>query len=180
MGENALSHNSVNDEFFDSASARVFGDIAPGEAFGAAWAYEFELILNLSSTANVFLDSSGTGAFLDSGPADDGVGFASAKLFSFDVGFNDPGGANNPYDQELFSLVAPQTGGAIDSPITLSHLFSNPGGTSKTFNLRLEGAVSIFENAIPEPSSLVLVALGGLAVALRRRGRKEDKSNAIK
>ena len=143
-------YDGTTDEFFDYAEAYVFGDVAPGKAIGAAWAYEFELTLDPGAFANVFLDSNGAFAYIESEAGDEGNAFANIKLYSPDLPFGDPGGVNNPYDQDPQSLVAPPSGGVVDTQIELSHTFNNPTGSPVTHLLRLEGTVSVFETGAPE------------------------------
>ena len=172
FAESYLEHyDGVTDEFFDYAEAYVFGDIPFDKSFGASWFYDFELVLDPGSTANVFLDSDGAYGYIESEAGDDGNAFVSISLYSFDIDLDDPGGVNDPYDEDFLFLSAPPVGGIADSPLGLSHTFSNAGGTPVTYNLRLEGSAIVFENIIPEPGTLVLAILGVLGTAPFRRSK---------
>jgi len=171
-----IDHLSVAEEFFSTAGAFVFGDIPPDTSYGAAWFYNFELTLDPGAMANVLLDPGSASAYLESEAGDDGNAFADVRLYSTDVGLNDPGGVNNPYDIDSLSLASPPTGAIVDSLLGLSYTFSNSGPTPITYTLRLQGRVIVFENSIiPEPTSLVLFGLGGLGLLLVRRDSNESR-----
>lgn len=148
IAESWVEHyDGAEDEFFDYAEIYVFGDIPPDTSFGGSWFYEFKLLLDPFSTANVFLDSFDTYAGIESEAGDNGIAFAGLRLYSHDVGPNDPGGYNDPYDIDRLFLSAPPIGGLVESQFSLSHMFSNPGATPVTYNLRLQASISVFDSA---------------------------------
>ncbi|MCA9101212.1 MAG: PEP-CTERM sorting domain-containing protein [Planctomycetales bacterium] len=139
-------YDGTEDEYFDYAEAYIYGDVDPGRAIGAAWAYEFDLTIDPGNFANVYLGSSGAYAYIESEAGDDGFAFANIKLYSPDIPLDEPGGVNNPFAQDPQSLVAPPSGGVVDAPIELSYMFTNYTDSPMTYRLRLEGTVSVFEN----------------------------------
>ncbi len=165
---NLEHYDGTSDEFFDYAQAGVYGDIDPGMAFGGSWNYDFHLTLDPFTTVSLYLDGDGAYGYLASEPGDDGNAFIGIRLYSPDLPLNDPGGVNDPYASDTRFLVAPPTGGEIDTPLTFTALFTNSTSQSVVYNLRLEGAVSIFET-VPEPTALMLITLGFSAVLRRKR-----------
>lgn len=164
--------DSTDDEFADFASASVFGDIPSGEAYGAGWAYDFELTLEVGTEVTLFLDPANSYVYMETAAGDDGFAFANLELFSTDVGLNDPGGANNPYASAPYFLSSASIGDVIDENPTFVHTFSNVAGASPlTYQLRLAGSSLVFENvsAIPEPSSLLPLCVAAMTLVNRRR-----------
>ncbi len=149
--ESSIEHyDGVEDEFFDYAEIYVYGDIPADTSFGGSWYYDFELVLDPFSTANVYLDPLSANAGILSEVGDEGNAFASIRLHSTDVDLNDPGGANDPYDVDSLFLAAPPTGDELNSQFELSHEFNNTGASPITYNLRLRASVSIFESPSSE------------------------------
>ncbi|MCA9229871.1 MAG: PEP-CTERM sorting domain-containing protein [Planctomycetales bacterium] len=166
-------YDGLTDEYWDYAEAIVFGDIPSDQSYGAAWFYDFDLTLDPGATANVFLDSGGAYGYIASEAGDDGIAFASVRIYSIDFDVDTLGGVNNPYDIDSLFLSAPPAGGLAESPFGLSHEFENLGGSPVTYHLRLQGSVTVFEPAVvPEPATLVLAGLASGAALTGRRRRK--------
>lgn len=164
-----IYHGDVTEEFWDSSEAFVYGALAAGSGVASGWAYDFQLVLNPFSSADIVLDEfAGSPAFIymDSDLASDvGTAFGQIRLYSTDVGLSAPGGVNNPWAQQLETLTAGGT--TVDEVASFSHLFSNSTASAVTYNLRLEGSVSVF--AVPEPGVVALLGLGVLGLVARRR-----------
>ncbi len=160
-----ITHNDVTDEFFDSAEAFLFGSVAPGDAAGACFGYDFDLTLNPFSSASIFLDPLETFVYLESMPGDVGTGFAQLRLYDPTVDINAMGGVNNPWASDVFSH---QPGDAItDTNATFSHTFVNGTNAAKTYRLRFDGTVAVF--ATPEPATLALIGMAAIAFGMRRQ-----------
>ncbi|MCP3983104.1 MAG: PEP-CTERM sorting domain-containing protein [bacterium] len=160
-----LYHDDVTEEFFDSGSAAVFGSVAAGDAAGAGFAYDFDLVVNPFSSATVSLDPAEAYVYLDSGVGDVGTAFARFRLYSTDYALNDPGGANAPWADDLYSIEAGDP--LTEEGATFSNNFVNGTGSPVTYHLRMEASASVF--AIPEPAGLALLGVAGLMLAVRRR-----------
>lgn len=157
----------INDEYPDSSYAFVFGDIAPGQAYGASWAFDFELTVAPFSFASVLLDSDGAYGFIVTEPGDDGNAFASIRLYDPTVGLNDPGGANDPFAIDSIFATSPPIGQDIDEQLGFTHTFTNNTGSAVTYSLRLAGRASVFET-VPEPATAGLLLALGLPMLIRR------------
>ena len=151
--------------FTDYAEAYVVGSILPGHAYGAGWTYEFELILEPGKMVTFVLEGSNPLVAAANDPGDIGFAVAGIKLYSSDFDVDDAGGANNPYyDSSVFA----STGQSNSADAQLYYTFTNETDATVTYQLWLEGYALVFQE-VPEPSSLVLLALGGLLPLLRRR-----------
>jgi len=165
----SIFNDDIQLEFWGSAEAFAFGSVSVGDAAGSAVGYDFELIVAPFSTANVFLDDLETFVFVSSDPGDTGNAFAQAKLYSTDVGINDPGGTNMPWASDLYTIAAGDP--SVDTQPTFTWPIVNSTGAPVTYTLRFEASVSIFA---PEPATGTMLAagvlvLGGLG---RRRTRQ--------
>ena len=168
----SIYNDDVTNEFWGSAEAFFFGTVPSGDAAGAGVAYDFDLTLAPFSTATVVLDEFETYVYMESQPGDVGTAFARAKLFRTDVALNDPGGANMPLADDLYSLEA--GGAVVDAQPSFSAMFSNLTGAPVTYPLRFENTVSIF--AVPEPAVSTALVMGGLAMTGVARTRRRASS----
>lgn len=165
--QGSIFHNAVEDEFWDSAEAFVFGSVSVGNAAGAGFGYDFELVVNPFSSVTLFLDGFETFLYMEAQPGDVGTAFAQMRLYSTDVDINDPGGANMPWARDLYSIQAGDPV-VIENP-SFSADFTNSTGSPVTYQLRLDGRASVFALPVPEPAHLLLLGCAGLGLAWRRR-----------
>ena len=162
----AIFHNVDTDEFPDSMDANVFGTVPVPFSYGAAFGFDFEITVPAFSFVQVDLSDGGY-FYIESDGSDTGSAFTDLKLFSTDVGLNDMGGTNNPWDS-VSAFASPGSPIVDQTNLTLSHVFTNDTGSDQTHALRLGGLALVF-NEVPEPTSLVLFGLAGLGLIRRRR-----------
>ena len=168
-------------QYPDSSDAAVYGQVNPGNAAGAAFAYDFTLTLAAGEHASLILDGSFGSIFGDviAEVGDSGTGFASLKLYDPTVDINDPNGVNNPY--RLAFAFQQATGTTVESSsIDLADFtpidFMNSTGGTASYNLRLEGSASVFSSVstVPLPAAVWLFgsALIGVGVVSRREKKR--------
>lgn len=168
VARGSVYNDDTATEFWTSGEAAVFGSVAPGAAAGAGIGYDFEFVVLPFSTANLLLTPSETYVFMSSQPGDVGTAFATVKLYSTDLDLNDPGGANSPWAQDVFSLEAGGT--QVEDFPTFTKSFVNNTSSPQTYQLRFEATALVF--AVPEPQAGAALAAGLLLLTgLRRSGR---------
>ena len=158
------------DEFSNGSEAYVYGGVNPGNAIGAAFAYDYTFTVESGiATLGLFGPEDAYGEVIKE-LGDTGIGFASLVLYDPSVGIDDPNGANNPYASVFASQDVEEGSSMLDVDAfeaTLSGVEFGPG----VYSLRLEGEVSVFSSSVvPVPAAAWLFgsALFGVGVVSRR------------
>ena len=147
--------------------AFIYSNIAPGVATGVGFGYDFEISLAPFSWATVRLDGGGY-IYLDANSVeDDGIAFASLKLYDPTRDVDEFGGVNEPFDSIGASLLSGNDPLDMDN-LFLEHLIENDTGDTVVHALRFEGNALVFQS-IPEPTAAALLGMAAIGLIARRR-----------